>query len=815
MSLRLRCTLVVTLACAALSGQAWAQDPEVSPHADEEEEQLPVSVRVHLGYGEKVPHGGFSPIFVDLTSPDANHVVSLRFLSGVEALTPLLELGPVSLTKGQPRRVRGIAPSRTWFAPGPITVEVTNEAGEVVGRAEVFPEKAARKVLLVVDRHAAPPTDFSALEALTPGSRKKKTQWEAAMLSERETLPVSPLGYTGLTAVLLGDLEFERWSEDQAEALAGWVAQGGSLFLSIGKRGPLLRQSLLGRKLGEALAPIPFDRQPLTGKDVTLGSLLGNFGPVDSLSTLRPPYASPLVPGEGDIVRYRDDTGRPFVVQRRHGEGSVTLVASDLWSPPFLHSRHVKGLVQSLLGDVHGTYRPPGRTADLFHELASIRQPAQVGPAFALLIIFALVAGPGVYFLLRAKKRGILLWAVIPALTLGFTALVPFYRLILKDAESTLVGVRLQTAQSGGTLSVETLDALIFSGGLEEKRLSLRGESVTAYSVLPPRRMRTRGRPRIGPVLGGPGPGDLVFDLPIALWGTRYVSFSRTTKRNAISGSISLRLPASGEVFLPRVNVKYDGAFPLKDAVVVFPSKVGALIHEINGDLRRGMPYSAEVPGVSPASTYESPDRTLGGLMITRLVAQPYRARVEIKRKAYLIGHSHEPLPIRAEPNVRVRASTSIVVVELPLQYVDGVPMGLGVRSHSASTVAQVNTSTVTRELRTKIRFPNGAARKATQLTVKLVASRGSILSESNLQLYGLVHGPDSTTREAVDLGPQQLTRDKTGRSVIVELQDPARWLSPEGHIELIQVFDRPRVELDQLYSASIDASVRWAEGPR
>ena len=98
-------------------------------------------------------------------------------------------------------------------------------------------------------------------------------------------------------------------------------------------------------------------------------------------------------------------------------------------------------------------------------------------------ILYALVAGPGIYFLLRARGQGILLWLVIPALTLGFALLVPLYRLALKDAESTLVGVRLIEARAGDDLAVETCDTLVFSGGLEEKRVSMPGEDAVAFAA--------------------------------------------------------------------------------------------------------------------------------------------------------------------------------------------------------------------------------------------------------------------------------------------------------------------------------------------
>ena len=62
-------------------------------------------------------------------------------------------------------------------------------------------------------------------------------------------------------------------------------------------------------------------------------------------------------------------TGRPIVVERRHGAGKVTLVAPDLWSPPFLHAPHSTRMVEALL--VERVESEP-RSHYLFQELAAV-----------------------------------------------------------------------------------------------------------------------------------------------------------------------------------------------------------------------------------------------------------------------------------------------------------------------------------------------------------------------------------------------------------------------------------------------------------
>jgi len=543
--------------------------------------------------------------------------------------------------------------------------------------------------------------------------------------------------------------------------------------------------------------------------------VMGSFGPLDGVGSTSPPYLAKLHPGTDDAILYRDDAqpqGRPIVVERRYGAGKVTLVAPDLWAPPFLHAAHATHLVEALV--LERVDLEP-RSNYLFQELAAVRQPAQIGPAFAVLIIYALLAGPGVYFLLRAKKRGILLWLVIPGLTVGFTLLVPFYRLILKDAESTLVGVRLVESRSGDPLAVETIDALIFSGSLEEKKLTLRGEDAAAFAVIPPRRFRD-GNPNPGPVLGTASSGGLEFDLPVALWGARYVSLERTWTAPKISGSVELSMGADGRGGVADVALDYEAGFPLQNAVVLIPDLVAPLAMSLEDPLRAGERFARSNVSGKPAIGYETEDKNLGALMVERLIQRPYRKFVEDQRRAFLIGYTEEAPPLRARPNVRTRAFATVVVVELRVFYRDGVPFGMAQTSQEAATIAEVNTSTITRELQTRLSLPSArTARRARSMTVKLRAPRGVVLRPETLRLAGLhyEHAPGQSFEwREIPLDPDHARLDDSGREVEVRLDEPARWISGDGDVVLRQVFDRPRLESDRQYSAEIDVSVEWEQ---
>ena len=47
---------------------------------------------------------------------------------------------------------------------------------------------------------------------------------------------------------------------------------------------------------------------------------------------------------------------------------------------------------------------------------------------------------------------------------------------------------------------------------------------------------------------------------------------------------------------------------------------------------------------------------------------------------------------------------------------------------------------------------------------------------------------------------------------VILTLEDPDRWISREGDVEIVQRFNKARMDLDTNYSTKVDVSVRLAE---
>jgi len=793
--------LALSLWAGPLAGPALAQEtPELSEQIEEQAKGLPVQITPRLGLGTRTPRRGFCVVEVDLEARKATDELVVVIRPHDEE-TPLMTLGPVTLESGVPRRLRGLIPARLVNEAATLLFEVYEDGQLVgIGLADAVP---GGPQLLVLDRREATPVALNKLEA---GGKKSSRDlaWIVANVARPGDLPESALAYSGLGAVMLGSLEAESWSEAQARALSGWVARGGHLLISIDPQAGNLRKTPLGASLGAGLAMIPPNAAPIPGNKVTLGAAFAELGSPE-LKGARPPVLAALAPALEDSVLLRDDAERPLVVTRRFGRGKITVVAVDLWAQPFRQAPATRVLLKRLL-DSAARFDP--RARHLFPKLAEIRQPTQVGPAFALLLIFAMIAGPGIYFFLRSKKRGILLWIAIPGLTLLFTAIVPFYRLALADAESTLVGVRLIEAHTGSEHTSETIDVLLFSGSPGAKQIEIDGGDGSAFAVTPPklrRRRRGQGSPGLGQALGSSGSdGKLRFDLPVALWGARYFSCERSGRRRPLEGAVSI---AHGKRDAVSIDITYPGPQPLKDVVIAIPVREGVIYHRID-ELTMGQHYAAKGIQQAKASSKSAKREGLAPLILDHLIQGFVPKEALTRRKAYLLGYLESPAPLRASPKIRTRAFATLVKIEIPLRFQGGLPFGHLRARKNATTVAEISSSTVQRRITERYALPPEARREPLrELTIRFERPRAR--AELVLEVQ--------TKRGWKALDLNRATQDEIEKdSVRLELIDPASLVSPRGTITFRQTFVRQVQGVDASSGVHLDLSLSWgaAEPP-
>lgn len=236
-----------------------------------------------------------------------------------------------------------------------------------------------------------------------------------------EDLPeqVEPLGTFDL--LVLNNTDTAKLTPGQANALQGWVEQGGRLVIGGGAGAA---QTLTG--LPDTLQPGSLDGMA----EVQAGALapLAAFaGGVD----VRAEGSFPLAHLANPVGRVlAGSPEQPLIIEKSLGQGSLNFVALDLSAVPFEGWSGTQAFWEKLVAN--GASFPENMPQDMSERqlrsgsfygaltnIPSLDLPSVRGLSL-LLIIYILLVGPANYFLLRRLRRLHLAWVTIPAITAVF-----------------------------------------------------------------------------------------------------------------------------------------------------------------------------------------------------------------------------------------------------------------------------------------------------------------------------------------------------------------------------------------------------------
>lgn len=249
-------------------------------------------------------------------------------------------------------------------------------------------------------------------------------------------LPASAQGYDMVDAVALADMPLDNLTEDQTEALKGYVRNGGTLILSGGS-------DLSRLKSGFYAELLPLDQ--LTVRPVRdLGLLTQRYreplslpAPIGVLTGTMKPGTQALL---GDLI-YR----RPY------GNGTVLLTTFDYLDPNVRSWKAAPSLWRDLLR-CNPTLISPRRTlAGNSHNAETGTQPladamagkqATNAPPMLVVTIFLaaylILLVPVSYFVLKRLDKRELAWFTSPLLILGFTVISYLIALSIKGGALTV-----------------------------------------------------------------------------------------------------------------------------------------------------------------------------------------------------------------------------------------------------------------------------------------------------------------------------------------------------------------------------------------
>ena len=267
-----------------------------------------------------------------------------------------------------------------------------------------------------------------------------------------EDLPERVEAWGGLDRLVWQDLDSNRLTPGQLQALRGWVAGGGRLVIVGGTAGP------------NSLSALPDDLlpyRPTATVDIAAASLTGLLGDVPAGTADLPALGGELTDGRA-LVTSGD---RVVAAERGYGNGAVTLIGFDpstkwiadgsagqnLWRR-LLPARSYAGLV---LGD-------DSQLVSAVSQLPALALPP-IGGLIGLLGAYILLVGPLNYLVLRRLDRREWAWMTMPAL-IGIFAIGAYgFGAFLRGSDVLVNEVALVRGSPGATDGTAQVYVGVFS----------------------------------------------------------------------------------------------------------------------------------------------------------------------------------------------------------------------------------------------------------------------------------------------------------------------------------------------------------------
>lgn len=417
-------------------------------------------------------------------------------------------------------------------------------------------------------------------------------------------LPDLAAGYAAANLLYLGDVPGDDLTPQQQEAIADWVAQGGTLVLPGGAAWQRLRHPFYARLLpGTLTASQVLSAAPGVGRAAGVASPSGAY------------LAARLAPAPGASAEAVEE-GVPLVVRGRYGLGNVLFLAFDPTAPPFRDWSGVTGFWKWLLtagelplsfadavieGDQeengfayrYGQRRGPAATAPSPAHLPPLQLRAateavpQVDlPGFwwiALFIVgYLLVLVPLNYVFLRRRGKREAAWITTPAIVLLFSMGAYGIGYALRGGQVVLVRAGILEATAG----LGRARAVTYAGLFAPRRGDYQVSAAAAGPLLDPLPPDENEAPRgQSPVLIQ-GEGVRLEDFRVEMWEMRPLR---------ADGMVNLGQGFTLEGGGAAPAIRNGSPFDLEGCSLVRGDRAQLL-----GDVRRGGSVELRWPGPAP-----------------------------------------------------------------------------------------------------------------------------------------------------------------------------------------------------------------------
>lgn len=279
-----------------------------------------------------------------------------------------------------------------------------------------------------------------------------------------EDLPERVEAWGAVDRIIWQDVDSERLSNPQLDALRGWVASGGRLVIAGGTVGP------------KALSAFPdtlLPYRPVVTADVPAASLSGILGALPTTATTLPALSGALIGGRALATV----GGQVVAGERPYGSGLVTLLGFDPSVDWIAKTDTAQNLWRRLL--------PPRTTGGLsFTDDSNLVNAVTQLPALALppiagllglLGAYILLIGPVNYLVLRRLDRREWAWITMPILIAVFAAGAYVFGAALRGSDVIVNQVAIVRGAPGATEGTAQVYVGLFSPSRSVYQMSVPG----------------------------------------------------------------------------------------------------------------------------------------------------------------------------------------------------------------------------------------------------------------------------------------------------------------------------------------------------
>ena len=287
-----------------------------------------------------------------------------------------------------------------------------------------------------------------------------------------EDLPERVEAWSALDRVVWQDVDADRLSPAQLEALRGWVAGGGRLVIAGGTAGP----KVLGA-FPDTLLPY----RPVTTTDVPAASLSGVLGALPGDATALPALSGELIDGR----TLASVGGRVVAAERTYGSGQVTLLGFDPTAKWMVDSKAAQGLWRRMLPARTSSglsFADDSMLVSAVSQLPSLALPP-VGGLIILLAAYILLIGPVNYLVLRRLDRREWAWLTMPVLVVVFTVGAYAFGTALRGNDVIVNEVAIVRGASGATDGTGQIYLGVFSPSRGQYQLRVPGGALLSSPI--------------------------------------------------------------------------------------------------------------------------------------------------------------------------------------------------------------------------------------------------------------------------------------------------------------------------------------------